>query len=482
MKPLTLVVAIVLPCLIHLRIYAQDAPAFPGADKIASRYVNAVADKSGSISGDIDKQTAKYLSKLQRREERIYKKLAKKDSTAAGKALADSKKQYAALQQKLTSASQKINTRGKKYIPLLDTLTTSLKFFRQYGDLFKKGLASSEELSNSLSQANAVGDKLQQAGDVQAFIKDRQQQLSDQLQKAGMPDALKGFNKDAYYYSAQIKEYRDALNDPDKAEKKAIELLNRLPVFQKFMQQNSQLASLFGTPGGSGNASNAVAMAGLQTRAQVQQLMQNQIAAGGPNAQAMVQQNIQAAQAQLSTLKDKINKLGGGSGDMNIPDFKPNQQKTKTFLQRLEYGTNIQTQRSGNFFPTTTDLGLTAGYKLNDKSTIGLGASYKMGWGKDIQHIALSHQGIGFRSFADMKLKGSFWLSGGAELNYKAAFRNFEVLDDFTPWQKSALLGVTKKYNAGKKLKGNVQLLYDFLWHQQVPVTQPVVFRVGYSF
>jgi hypothetical protein len=197
----------------------------------------------------------------------------------------------------------------------------------------------------------------------------------------------------------------------------------------------------------------------------------------------MVQQNIQAAQTQLSALKDKISKLGGGSGsDADLPDFKPNQQKTKSFLKRLEYGTNIQTQKSGTYFPTTTDLALSVGYKLNDKSTIGIGASYKLGLGQDIRHIAISHQGMGLRSFADFKLKGNIWISGGGELNYLAAFRNFHILDDFSPWQKSALLGLTKKYKAGKKLKGNMQLLYDFLWQQQVPRAQPVVFRVGYSF
>jgi hypothetical protein len=475
-----LIILTLLLCSRYADLYAQDAPALPHADKVAGKYLDAVAGKSAAISGSIDKQTDKYLSKFQKEEKRLFKKLAKKDSTAAGKALTASQKQYQALQQKLNGASQKLS-RGRKYIPLLDTLGTSLKFLKQYGDLFKKGMASSQQLNTSLSEVNTLEGKLQKADDVQAFIKERREQLTEQLQKAGMGDALKGFNKDAYYYSAQMKEYSEALNDPGKAEQKALALLNQLPAFKQFMKQNSFLSSIFGAPDNA-TATGAAALQGLQTREQVQQLIQNQVSAGGPGAQAMVQANIQAAQAQLNTLKDKLSKLGGGNSESDIPDFKPNNQRTKTFFQRLEYGTNIQTQKSGYFFPTTTDLALSVGYKLNDKSTIGIGTSYKMGWGRDIQHIAISHQGIGFRFFADMKLKGSFWLSGGAELNYKAAFRNFEVLDDFSPWQKSALLGVTKKYKASKKLKGNVQLLYDFLWHQQIPVAQPVVIRIGYSF
>ena len=38
------------------------------------------------------------------------------------------------------------------------------------------------------------------------------------------------------------------LKDPKKIEQKALSILNKLPAFQKFMKQNSQLASLFRIP------------------------------------------------------------------------------------------------------------------------------------------------------------------------------------------------------------------------------------------
>jgi len=482
MNPITLVVALLLPCILHSPLCAQDTAFIPGTGKIASRYLDVVADKSGFLSHNIDIQTAKYLSRFQRQEARIYKKLAKKDSTVAAKTLAESKKQYAALQQKLNKASQGI-ARGRKYIPLLDTMATSLRFFRQYGDLFKKGLTSSEQLNNSLSQVNGLQDKLQQADDVQAFVKARQQELAGPLQQAGMSDALKSFNKDAYYYSAQVKEYRDALNDPGKAEQKALALLNQLPVFQKFMRQNSFLASIFGSPDNA-SAAGATALQGLQTRVQVQQLIQTQIASGGAGAQTMVQQNIQAAQAQLTSLKDKLSKLGGGNNESDIPGFKPNNQRTRTFFQRLEYGTNIQTQKSGYFFPATTDLAFSVGYKLNDKSTVGIGTSYKMGWGTGIQHIAISHEGIGFRSFMDTKIKGSFYASGGFEYNYQQPFTSLQQINSLNSWSKSGLAGISKIVSVKSKMfkKTKLQLLWDFLSYRQKPVTQPIKFRVGYTF
>jgi hypothetical protein len=85
----------------------------------------------------------------------------------------------------------------------------------------------------------------------------------------------------------------------------------------------------------------------------------------------------------MNQLKDKILKFGSGSSDAAMPEgFKPNNQKNKNFLQRLEYGANIQSQKATNFFPVTSDLGLSVGYKLNDKSIIGIGASYKIGLGR----------------------------------------------------------------------------------------------------
>src|SRR3954465_7422251 len=100
------------------------------------------------------------------------------------------------------------------------------------------------------------------------------------------------------------------------------------------------------------------------------------------------------AHNEINKLKDKINKLGGSSSDIEMPDFKPNGQKTKSFLQRLELGSNIQSQKSTNFFPATTDIGLSVGYKLNNKSVIGVGASYKIGLGRGWNNIHFSSQGV----------------------------------------------------------------------------------------
>jgi len=110
-----------------------------------------------------------------------------------------------------------------------------------------------------------------------------------------------------------------------------------------------------------------------------------------------------------------------------------------------------------------------------------------MGWGKDIQHINLSSQGIGFRSFVDINLKGSFFVSGGFEYNYQP------MIGSYSPsagggrgeaWQQSGLLGISKVVSLKTKFfkKTKLQVLWDMLSYEQVPQTQPIKFRVGYSF
>jgi hypothetical protein len=47
--------------------------------------------------------------------------------------------------------------------------------------------------------------------------------------------------------------------------------------------------------------------------------------------------------------------------------------------------------------------------------------------------------------------------------------------------KSSGLIGLSKKYNVSKKVDGEMKLPHDFLANQHRPLTQPVVFRLGYG-
>lgn len=206
------------------------------------------------------------------------------------------------------------------------------------------------------------------------------------------------------------------------------------------------------------------------------------------NVSQVMQQNAPSVESQLSDLKNKASSLasggfgnGGSSGSQPMPDFKPNGQRTKTFLKRLEYGANIQTQRLSSYFPVTSNIGAMVGYRLNDRSDIGVGLSYDLGWGTNWNNIKLTQQGLGLRSFVDWQIKGSWFLTGGYEKSYMNVFTSIQQLRNYSAWQTSGLIGLTKQYKISKKLNGNIQLLWDILSYQQIPKTQPILFRVGYS-
>jgi len=460
-------------------VTAQSLPQQKGdtsviADtRLVDKYIKDVDSKADRLEQKLDRYTTKVLRKAQKQDVAIKRKLAKKDSVKAATVFGNTGEPYKQLEQKLQ------NTKAiQQYIPAFDTLSTSLKFLQQnpqLASLTKK----SGELKQTLSRVNALGGKLEQAEEIKKFLKERKQYLKDQLQNLGFAKQLKKLNKQTYYYSEQLNEYKSLLKDHTKAERKVIELVSKTKMFQNFMRKNSLLASLFRMPGDPNDPANPVSLAGLQTRAQVSNLIQQQI---GTNGQAQFQQNMQDAQSQVQKLKDKMNRFGASSSDAEMPEgFKPNNQKTKSFLQRLELGANIQSQKANGFFPVTTDIGISLGYKLNDRSVLGIGASYKIGWGQDITHIKVTHQGVGIRSYADWKIKGSIWLSGGYEMNYRSEIRSIEQLKDYSAWQQSGLVGLSKKYRVSQKLKGNIQLLWDFLSYQQIPKTQAIIFRIGYK-
>jgi hypothetical protein len=440
------------------------------------KWTASISKRAEKLEDKIVDKTEKTLNRLKQQEEKIYSRmLHTKDSLQAKAALTGIQEKYQSFRNKLKSPLVSVNT--GQYIAKLDTLKTALKF------LDNNHITGN--VQDALAKTSSLQDKFGQAEAIKQFIKERRQQLKEQLERIGLLKELKKFNKEVYYYSAQINEYREILKDSKKTERKALELLSKTKLFKDFMRKNSQLASLFRLPTDPNDPSTQASLAGLQTRAQVNNLIQQQIAAGGPGAQQQFSQNLQAAQSQLQQLKGQIGKFGGNSSDDIMPEgFKPNNEKTKNFWRRLEYGTNLQTQKATNFFPVTSDIGLSLGYKLNGKSIIGIGASYKMGWGRGWNNLRISHQGLGLRSYADIKLKGSLWISGGYEQNYKSSFSEFSQLQDRSAWQQSGLIGVSKVISMKTKFfkKTKLQLLWDFLSYEQVPLTQPLVFRIGYNF
>jgi ribosomal protein S19 len=447
--------------------------------QLPAKYLSSINKQSAQLENKIDRQTTRYLNKLAKREEKLRRKLARIDSAGAAALFHGTAEKYKELQAGINNKTGIV----QEYIPRLDSLGTSLKFLQTNSSLINSNVAN---ISKSLQSVQQLQSKLAQAEQVKQFIKERKEQIKQALQRYtklpnGIGKQLQQYNKQAYYYAAQIREYKEMLNSPEKIERKALQLLNKLPAFQQFMQQNGQLARLFGSADLS-SMNGSTAPAGLQTRASVQALIQQRAGAGGFQ---QIQSNVQAAKNQLQQLKAKLS--ASGNIDDKQQDFRINDQKTRSILQRITLGGNIQFTKANSILPAGTDIAFSIGYQLNTHSTIGIGASYKLGLGS-IKKVRVTNEGIGLRSFVDIKFKKQLFITGGYELNHFAAFRSIEGLQNADWWQPSGLIGLTRKQKlsvpkpGGREKTISTQLLFDLLYKQHTPRSEPVKFRIGYNF
>lgn len=457
----------------------DTARAFEQKD-LPRKYIDAIESTVNNTDRKLSEYSDKYLNMLSKQEQKLYEKIKRIDAVAAKLIFSEAQGKYKAFSERLHTATEMITRKNNSYIPLLDSMGTSLSFLQNGKLSGLQNLNNDVSVKEALKKISSLQTKLDEVENIKEFIKQRKEILTTQMSRFGLLKDLRKYSKQAYYYQAQLLSLKEDLNEPEKLISKSLSVLRELPAFKKFFNQHSELASLFMLSGGTENF-NPANFPGLQTSHSVKDMIQQRMGFSGLSSNGSMGQQMGSVQGQLSQLRDKINKAGGSNSDFTVPDFKPNDQKTKGIGKRLELGTNFQTVRSNGFFPATTDLGLSIGYKMNNKATAGMGISYKVGLGDGFNKIQISHQGVGFRTFVDVKIKGNIYLSGGAELNYRTLIREFDQLKDISAWQKSALLGLTRAYKFGNKHQGNVQMLFDFLYNTQVPKTQPVLFRVGYK-
>jgi hypothetical protein len=419
---------LVLPLLflsITFTALSQDSLVQSNPTQVSSRYLQEVSSKSKSLEQRLDKHSQKALARMQKLERKMQRKLMKLDSAAAKNVFADADSKYQQLEQRIKSGT------AGQYIAPLDTMLTSLKFLNQNPQLLAQVKGAKEKLSDALDNASALKEKFRQSEEIKKFLKARKEYLKNNLGNLGFTKELKRISKTHFYYTQQLAEVKQTLKDHRKAEKKAIELLSRTRLFKDFMRRESELASLFRLPGDPNAPVNAANLAGLQTRASVNSLIQQQLSAGGASARQQFSANLQQAQSRLNELKNKITKAGGSNSDAELPEgFTKNGQRGKQFLEKWELGINVQNNRSNRITPVSSDVGISAGFKPNNWFIAGVGVAGRIGWGRDIRHIAVSYSGVSARSFAEVKLKakGNFHAMIGFEMNYRLEIRSFEQL------------------------------------------------------
>ncbi|MEO5890617.1 MAG: hypothetical protein ABIQ31_10210 [Ferruginibacter sp.] len=463
--------------LLALATQAQDAGTLNNElQRIPGKYFDGLEKKAKQYIRNIDCKTENTLVKLSRWENKIRAILKRVNPEATSLLFSEGRPTFTTVLQEIRNGASFAGQYPAGYNKYLDDVTTRLKYLAgQDSNLTKKATT----LVNDLDVL-AAGEVKAEA--IQQFIETRRKELVEQaLRSVGKNRYLSKIDKETYYYSASLKNYREIFSDPTKTEEIIAALLGKIPAFKKFAKQHSLLSGLFDI-----SPQNGRLDPGLQTRVGVEQLIKGRLAETVGQASGAMNKNLQSAQAQLINIKSRL-KEGGTNSE--LPGFKPNDQKTKTFGQRIEYTASIRFAKSQHWLPQGTDIAFGVGYRLNDRSLVGFGASYLLGIG-NIGNIHLSTQGLGIRTYADWKLKKQFFITGGLEINYltmKSLHQQLPATRGFYPsgiWQKAALIGIMKKMNirTGWFTSTNVQVLCDLFSRRHVLVSQPVLFRMGYNF
>jgi len=456
-----------------------------------------IKEKTSEFSEKINKAALQRLEAIQQQEAKLEKHLPKEELEKALQLKDELNKKLDALSGITHAPDSLLKTMFKgQYFARFDSLETLFKFA-----LPKTGNLAI--LKDAESQIQRLKAELAMLDDCEKWLANREQQWkqllsTNPLEKLKLPKAFGKWQEEALAYKMQVEHYKETIKDPQKIETEALRLLNKLPAFREFMSKNSELARLFGPPGGSTDLPQGTPIPGLQTRASLAQELQNRFGATALQSGGALQQQLQNGMDQLSqqqtpSLQNILPELNipTSIGNGNVGEMTPKQQehaalKSKTFKERVEFGWNMQNAMRIQDFPAIRDVGLSLGYKMNPRSVIGVGIAYKFALGESWKDVEWTHEGVGLRSFLDWrissagsKLLQNFWITGGFEMNYWKRIANNATWKDLA-WQQSGLIGLTKTIKLKKK-EGKMQILYEFINPQQANAI-PIYFRISQNF
>ncbi len=347
--------------------------------------------------------------------------------------------------------------------PLLDSLRLA-EGFRQY-------VAGANPVTRHSSPVTISIDRAQQQLDITQRTKNELMQRKEYW-KAHVQEHpeygkwLSKMEKERYYYTAQINEYRKVLRDPATLDDKLMNVLRSDPRFSDF------IATLPAKPQDP---------AKMQPRQLVQQMMQSQAAAIDTDPAGLIKEARQKGSNLLGELSDKATEIGNIDNAAQVPKFKPNPYQTKSFWEHFDIGFNLQFDRRTFHLPSSGVAGLQLTFNFNERFSAGALADYRFGMG-DIKHIRFSHQGAGYGFFFNSKIWKNLGTQAGYERNWRTDTRVSETMQFAAQWTSSAMLGLTYEYSIGKKVKATVGVFYDFLYKKHVPQSNAVLWRMGWKF
>lgn len=188
------------------------------------------------------------------------------------------------------------------------------------------------------------------------------------------------------------------------------------------------------------------------------------------------QEALKAAMDKVSKLKGKYSQV---SSLKDLPKRAPNPMKGKPFIERLIPGFTFQIQKSGTLM---LDMSPVASYRFTGRFTAGAGWNERLSfseWNKVISQDRI----YGPRVFSSFAFRKGFSLKAEVEkMNvYLPTF--VSNAEGNRAWVWSVFAGFKKDYTFYKKIKGNVQVLYNLYDdHDNSPYLDRLNVRMGFEF
>jgi hypothetical protein len=457
------------------------------------RYLKRIEKKNDRYVKQQEKKTHELLANLSAKEKALYKALdstkldsslvkdnfskieerfAKKDITPESAFTKLSKPISIDKSISINTVPEKLSGDVKDYLKqqittsafLADTNCTTCKKLKEQTVKAKQNIAKTSE-------------KLDRLKSVQDDIKKHQETLKNYgVNTPEFADKLKGIDKSCYYYTQGQNGFKDLYTNPAKGIESS--MLKNLSFDKNFKIFQTQFTALpFSTSSLSGNAMPD--MTGYQTKTQVQAMLPQNAPGISADVKAQLINNMQSGLIKFTELRNEKPDL---SMLKDKPTFKVNPFKGIPLRKRLVPGFTFQPEVKKVNEPIIINLGATLGFKLTERLTPMIGVSTKTGFGKDIQHLSFSYQGIVAKAGLDTKLCFGFSLQAWYEATWKPYPVHLSTEDRSINYpQPSLIAGICNTYKISKKVNGTFMIGYDFFYNKHTPYTSPWVIRMGFQ-
>lgn len=192
-------------------------------------------------------------------------------------------------------------------------------------------------------------------------------------------------------------------------------------------------------------------------------------------------EKLQAAQEKLAEIKKDYPE--GLSSIKDLPKRRPNRMKGKPFKERLVLGMTLQVHQDKT---PNLDLSPFAAYRWTERLSFGLGGNYRVMTKDRFKGLTRMDEVYGARAFSEFNLYKGIFVHAGYEMmrapRKEPLSFNGKAEDVGNTWVDGLLIGAGKDYRIARYVKGNMQVLYNFLDEVNSPYRNKVMVRLGFSF